>query len=173
MPELGENAVEDLIRRLQDLRNSDQFGKDSQAPMTASIDKINGGALINVIPDGATADIDIRFSADYTNEEVLGLVNDLLGTADGNAEVEVLHELPPVRTGISPELMARIEEYLGAERYSVPYGTEMVRFSELNRNIFILGPGVVEVAHKLDEWIDINEVVKGAQVFYDIGKMVS
>ncbi|KYK26805.1 MAG: hypothetical protein AYK23_02580 [Candidatus Proteinoplasmatales archaeon SG8-5] len=173
MPELGDNAVEGLLRRLQNLMASERFGTDGQAPMTASIDKINGGVLINVIPDSATAEIDIRFSADHTNQEVLGIVNDLLGTADGRAEVEVLHQLPPVRTGIGADLMASIEEYLGAKHYSVPYGTEMVRFAELNPNIFILGPGVVEVAHKLDEWIDINEVLKGAQVFYDIGKMVS
>jgi succinyl-diaminopimelate desuccinylase len=172
MPELGDNAVEGLMRRLQDLKASEHFSRDSGAPMTASIDRFNGGVLINVIPDCATAEIDIRFSADYDNSEVLGIVNELLGTADGKVEVEALHELPPVKTGIGMDLMRRIEEYLGKEHCAVAYGTEMVRFAELNRNIIILGPGVVEVAHQVDEWIDINEVVRAAEMFYDIGKMV-
>lgn len=173
MPELGDNAIESLVSRLNDLMSSGHFGKSSKAPMTASIDKLAGGTLINVIPDSAQAEIDIRFSADYDKASVLELVNEALGTGDGFAEIEVLHELPPVKTAINAELLAKIEDYIGAEHYSVPYGTEMVRFAELNRNIFILGPGVVEVAHQLDEWIEISEIPKAAQAFYDIGMMVA
>lgn len=173
MPELGSNAISRLVFGLQELLDSEFFGSTSKDKVTVNIGSISGGSLINVIPESASAEIDVRFSADYTNAEMLGIVKKLLRTDEDFTEIEVLHELPPFRSGLSTEALNRIEAHLGAKAYGVPYGTEMVKFGPLNPRIFILGPGIVEVAHQPDEWIDINQVLRAVEAYVDIAKMVA
>ena len=173
MPELGSNAISRLVFALQELLDSELFGSTSKDNATVNVGNISGGNLINVVPESASAEIDIRFSADHTNAEMLGIVKKLLRTDDDFMEIEVLHELPPFRSGLSTDTLNRIEDYLGAKAYGVPYGTEMVKFGPLNPKIFILGPGIVEVAHQPDEWIDINEVLGAALVYVEIANIVA
>jgi succinyl-diaminopimelate desuccinylase len=173
MPELGSNALTSLVHRLSDLLDAELFGTSSQDPVSVNLANISGGNLINVIPDSAKAELDIRFSAEYTADEMLGIVKKLLRADHDLLGIEVLHELPPFRSEISPDFLAKIENYLGEMAYSVPYGTEMVKFGPVNPNILILGPGIVELAHRPDEHIDINEVMRAVKAYVDMAKMVT
>jgi succinyl-diaminopimelate desuccinylase len=173
MPELGSNAIENLNFRLDKLLDSGFFGRSSKDEATINVGRISGGTLVNVIPEHAEAEVDIRFSAEYTNDEVFALAKQLMQLHDGLAEVELMHALPPVKSEVEKETLSAIESHLDAKAYSVPYGTEMVRFAELNRNVLVLGPGVPDLAHQVDECIDINDVLRAAKVYHDIGKMIA
>ncbi len=173
MPEEGSNAIDNLLFRLQALLESSFFGATSKDPVTLSIGKISGGTLVNVIPESAQADIDVRFSADHTNDEVENLIKILLKTEDGLAETEMLHQLPPARSGLDKEVIKALEEHLGTSSGSVPYGTEMAVFAGVNPNILVLGPGETTLAHTVNEWFDINDVVRTAEVYHHVGSHIA
>jgi len=168
MPELGSNAIVDLISRLNNLINSELFGSSQHDPVTIGIDIIQGGTGMNVMPEEASATVDVRFPADYTNAEMLGIMKKLVRADDDTCQVELIHELIPVRSDIPQELLARIENLTGKEAHKVPYGTEMAVFGKLNKNIVVLGPGAPPMAHQTDEWIDINDVVKAVEVYVEL-----
>jgi len=194
MPELGRNAIADLIPRLNKLIESELYGKSQHDPVTIGIDIISGGTGLNVMPDMATADIDVRFPSDreimrnferdvgfgctddkkeeppaeYTNAEMLDIMKKLIRADDDFVEVELIHELIPVKSDIPDELLARIEELTGGKSYKVPYGTEMAVFGNLNKNILVLGPGGPTMAHQTDEWIDINDVIRAVEVYVEL-----
>jgi len=113
MPEEGSNAIENLLFRLSNVLESGHFGATSSDPITLSVDRISGGGLVNVIPESAEADIDIRFSADQTNDEVYSLMRILLKTDDGLCETEILTQLPPARSGLSSEIISALEKHVG------------------------------------------------------------
>ena len=165
MPQLGKNAIVDLIARLNQLIESELFGKFRDDPVTIGIDIISGGTGMNVIPDEASATIDVRFPADYTNAGMLEIMKKLVRADDDFVEVELIHELIPVKSDIPDEMLARIEELTGGKSYKVPYGTEMAVFGKLNKNILVLGPGGPTMAHQTDEWIDINDVLRAVAVY--------
>jgi acetylornithine deacetylase/succinyl-diaminopimelate desuccinylase-like protein len=168
MPELGKNAIVDLMDRLNGLVESELFGHHRKDPVTIGINMISGGTGMNVVPESASAVVDVRFPADYTCDEMFGILKQLVRADDGTVEVELIHDLPPARSGISSELLAKVENLVGGRAYSVPYGTEMAVFGKLNPNIMVLGPGKETMAHQVDEWVDINDVLKAAELYVKI-----
>ncbi|MDO9538008.1 MAG: M20/M25/M40 family metallo-hydrolase [Thermoplasmata archaeon] len=172
MPELGRNAIADLIPRLNELIDSELFGLSQHDPVTIGINMISGGTGMNVMPESASAVIDVRFHSKYTNPEMLGILKKLVRADDESVQVELIHELVPVTSGISKEFLARLETLLGGKAYSVPYGTEMAVFGQLNPNTIVLGPGGSTMAHQTDEWVDVNDVVRAVDVYLEITKMI-
>ena len=47
---------------------------------------------------------------------------------------------------------------------------KLVYICNLNNNIIILGPGGQKMAHQTDEWIDINDVVKAAEIYIELAE---
>ncbi|MCK5024415.1 MAG: M20/M25/M40 family metallo-hydrolase [Thermoplasmata archaeon] len=172
MPELGRNAIADLVVRLNKLIESELYGKSQHDPVTIGINIISGGMGLNVMPDIASADVDVRFPATYSNDEMFGILKKIVRADDQFVEVELLHELPPVKSAISDEMLARIEKLTGGKSYKVSYGTEMAVFGRLNNNILVLGPGGPTMAHQTDEWIDINDVVRAVEVYVELAELL-
>jgi acetylornithine deacetylase/succinyl-diaminopimelate desuccinylase-like protein len=172
MPELGKNAIVDLMDRLNELTESELFGRSQHDPVTIGINMISGGTGMNVVPESATAVIDVRFPSVYSCAEMLGILKTLVRADDGTVEVELIHDLPPVSSGISVEMLAKIEKLLGGKAYSVPYGTEMAVFGKLTHNIMVLGPGGSTMAHQTDEWVDVKDVVKAAEIYFELAKSI-
>lgn len=170
MPELGKNAITDLMVRLDALRESELFGKHRNDPVTIGINQISGGTGMNVIPEMASAVVDVRFHPKYTCDEMLGILKKLVRADDDNVEIELIHDLIPVKSGISDELLAKLEKLGGGKAQSVPYGTEMAVFGPLNPNVIILGPGKETMAHQTDEWVDIKDVLKAAELYTRIAE---
>jgi acetylornithine deacetylase len=52
----------------------------------------------------------------------------------------------------------------GTKSNTVCYGTDGAMFSEL-KNILVLGPGCIQQAHTDDEWISLDQLEKGTQIF--------
>jgi acetylornithine deacetylase/succinyl-diaminopimelate desuccinylase-like protein len=170
MPELGSNAIVNLMSRLDALVESELFGSHRKDPVTIGINQIQGGTGMNVVPDVASAVVDVRFSADYTCNQMLGILKSLVRADDGNVEVDLIHDLIPCRSGVTREMLSRIEGLVGGKAYSVPYGTEMAVFGPLNPNTIILGPGKETMAHQADEWVHIGDVLRAAEAYVELAR---
>jgi acetylornithine deacetylase/succinyl-diaminopimelate desuccinylase-like protein len=168
MPELGRNAIIDLVERLNELKESELFGLSQKDPVTIGINMITGGTGMNVVPESASAVVDVRFVPDYSCEEMFGIMKKLVRADDDTVEIELIHDLIPVRSGISAELLERIEKLVGGGAQSVPYGTEMAVFGNLNSNIIVMGPGGSTMAHQTDEWIDVNDIIRAIGIYLEL-----
>ncbi len=173
MPELGKNAIVDLMERLDALRESELFGKHRNDPVTIGINMISGGTGMNVVPETASAVVDVRFHPKYSCGEMLGILKKLVRADDDAVEIELIHDLIPVKSSISSELLAKLEKLGGGKAQSVPYGTEMAVFGPINPNIVVMGPGGSTMAHQTDEWVDIKDVLRAAEVYLEIAEWFS
>ena len=162
MPEQGRNAIQDLILAVSTLQESGKFGQTSTDPITMNIGIIQGGTLINMVPDHAEAEFDIRYTPDNDGEEILASVRELIGQLDMDCEVRVTRQIRSARSGLSEDMIRGLGDIFTMGD-PVPYATEMAVFEELNRNIFILGPGEPGRAHKPDEYMTMEEVYEGAR----------
>jgi acetylornithine deacetylase/succinyl-diaminopimelate desuccinylase-like protein len=62
-------------------------------------------------------------------------------------------------------LQARLLEALGTTAFAAPYTTNASAAAARNLPTFLLGPGSIEQAHSVDEWIALDQV-NAAQAAY-------
>lgn len=161
MPEKGDNAIVKMlpvVKKLNDL-NSDKAGPED---ISCCVDVICGGVAPNVIPDSCTAEIDVRFPHGFDKESIYQKIP---GSIDEDFVYDLIQYLDPVKVDPDSMCIKTMQDISKGELWSVPYGTEMVRFVRTNPNTFIFGPGQVDMAHKPDEWIDLDELVRAADIY--------
>ncbi len=80
-------------------------------------------------------------------------------------EVSAILSLPPLDTSPDSPLVHQALSAAGRDRPDTAgYATDGCRYSDL-KNLIVLGPGSIDQAHRADEWIDIQELSKGASVY--------
>ncbi len=168
MPEKGENAIIKMLPLLEKLnsKNNIPAGTDD---ISCCVDVIRGGSATNVIPNECTAEVDVRFPHTFDRESIR---EHLFRSVDVPFEFELIQYLDPVKVDDDAECVCKMLEIAKTDLWAVPYGTEMVRFAETNPNTFIFGPGQVDVAHKPDEWIDLDELVKAVDMYCEYAEIM-
>ena len=186
-PEKGVNAVEfatKYINKLMELRET----LKSNAPKncifdppytTLQIGGISGGIARNVIADKCRVDWELRpvikKDGEFVNDQMEKFVNTVL-----------LPEMKKTFTGskITKEI---IGEIIGFEREKnsdacefisnltgdnskevVSFGTEAGLFQEIGISTVVCGPGSIEQAHKVDEFITLEQINKCLTLLKDI-----
>ena len=188
-PDKGVNAVEygaKFINKLLELRKTlkSKAPKDSvfEPPYTTlQIGGISGGIARNVIADKCRVDWELRpiIKEDgiFVNSEIDKFINE-----------ELLPEMKKIypKSSIKKEI---IGEIIGFEREQksdacdlisnitgdnsrdvVSFGTEAGLFQEIGISTVVCGPGSIEQAHKVDEYIKLNELTKCLELLEGINK---
>ena len=142
--------------------NSYQFEKISEVlgPVKMTVTQINAGKQHNVVPAECHLVVDIRVNDCYNNQEILDTVRKHL-TAEVNprsmhlnaSSIPVTHGL--VQAGIA----------LGRTTYGSPTLSDQ---SVLSCQSLKLGPGETLRSHSADEFIFINEIEEGIQLYIKI-----
>ena len=142
--------------------NSYQFEKISEVlgPVKMTVTQINAGKQHNVVPAECHLVVDIRVNDCYNNQEILDTVRKHL-TAEVNprsmhlnaSSIPVAHGL--VQAGIA----------LGRTTYGSPTLSDQ---SVLSCQSLKLGPGETLRSHSADEFIFINEIEEGIQLYIKI-----
>ncbi|WP_299564705.1 acetylornithine deacetylase/succinyl-diaminopimelate desuccinylase family protein [uncultured Sulfitobacter sp.] len=154
---------------------------------TMNINSIHGGQKENdpdfdglpahCVPDSCRITIDRRFLVeeplDEVRGEVTGLLDGLRATRpDFDYELTELNAVLPSMTDreapVVRTVAAAIEKVMGrAPEYVASPGTydqkHIDRIGKL-KNCIAYGPGVLELAHKPDEWIGVDDMIDGARV---------
>ena len=184
-PDRGDNAIYRMARVVGVL--ADHAGELARSapdpvlgPPSLSVGRIEGGISVNVVPDRSEVEIDRRMIPGETpescRERVRLQVQDRLGTLDG------IEFLPPWVT--MPTLVAddaRNTTWLAAigpaiERvrgqrprvFGVPYGTDAGPLGLTGLPCFVIGPGDIAQAHTKDEWVAVDQILQGAEVYFAI-----
>jgi succinyl-diaminopimelate desuccinylase len=171
MPEAGINAIESVRKVMDALEGY----KNSELPKgcTLSINRISGGNAINVIPDSCTLGIDIRLGPGVKKEVIIERVEAILedlkrGEADFEATVEINKICPGLDTDIKSEFVQEILRMANqVEPESSTFCTDGPMLESLGP-VVIFGPGKGHLCHKPDEYIDIADIEKCADIYEEI-----
>ncbi|MDR2787460.1 MAG: M20 family metallopeptidase [Candidatus Accumulibacter sp.] len=166
MPEKGENALAKMLpvaNRLLDYRLPD-VSHPYLGTGTFVVSTLHAGINSNSVPDSALLTIDIRTVPGQKSVEILG---DIENIVRNEAALEVTVDLEPVWTdpelpwvkrvrGICGDLLG---DTVGIETVAFFTDAASVRQTLGGIPIVILGPGEPALAHKVDEWCSITQLL--------------
>lgn len=170
--EVGENAVHSAARMITELPSLglDSFTHSLLGDSVATVNEINTGDGMNVVPDECTFKLGIRMVPGQDLTSTLRQLEDFAAgygatvqMIEGTAPFE-LPEVSPLLAGID----AAVTEVCGEPREAigVPAWTDAHNFVDFGGSeAIVFGPGSFETAHTADEQIDVNDIVECSQVF--------
>ncbi len=172
-PKLGVNAISSMRRLLDELENY-RFScepHDLLGDCSMSINTIEGGKAINVVPDRCTSRIDIRTLPQQSHEEIIedfrAIFSKLKGAdPDFEAQVSVVRSVEALLSDNECDFVRDFCSVAEAdEPLAVGFTTDGPHFVPLGAPVVIFGPGKSNLCHKPDEYIDIADVERGADYF--------
>ncbi len=157
----GENAIYKAMQDIEWFRTF-QFPKVSAAlgPVKMTVTMIHSGTQHNVVPDKCDFTVDIRCTDAYTHEEVLDIIkqniqSDIKPRSMRLKPSSISIEHPFVKAGIK----------IGRNTYGSPTSSDqaLMPFTSVK-----IGPGDSARSHTADEFVFINEIEEGIQIYIQI-----
>lgn len=136
---------------------------------TLHIGKIAGGRALNIVPDRAEIDFEIRHLA---ADDPRAMIADLRARADEIAaryraafpkariEIEERNAYPGLAVSPEADVVGLVRRLAGRDgSFKVPYGTEGGFFAGAGLPVVVCGPGsMAGQGHKPDEYIDLSQL---------------
>lgn len=156
----GVNALYIALEDIQRLREFD-FEKvsPSMGKVKLTVTQINAGTAHNVIPDRCTFVVDIRPTEQYSNPEIMEL---LQGVCRSKLKARNLTNRSSATFGGSPLLMAA--QACGLETFVSPTTSDWMR---IKCDAVKLGPGESSRSHRKNEFVTISEIRDGVEKYIE------
>jgi len=169
-PELGKNAIFSLIDVIQKIKTSSFFERDD---LTSSLNIISGGNKENIVPDSAFAILDFRFHSTIHSSDILNELAKL--TKSEEIAIDILLIREPFQTNKDNKLVQTCAQVLTAyklkkESLIMNYFTDGAFTALSGIPTIIIGPGDPKLAHKDNEYVEIPDVVRSSQLYYETAK---
>jgi succinyl-diaminopimelate desuccinylase len=178
-PDEGINALAigaALIVHLADYMASTERKHPLLGRRTLTCTMMQAGEGPNTVPPRATMTFDFRTLPDQTGDDAwaeIAAVVRAFGDAKGRGAEIVMH--PPFIDSVSMEVphdaavvteLAKVvgEAGFSSEVIGVPYGSDASKLTRAGTPCVIFGPGRIEQAHAIDEYVDMDEVARGAEM---------
>lgn len=128
-----------------------------------NVGKISGGVKSNVIADRCDLHYSARLAPGQDNQALLDAISGL-ADADQRAEWKVPFSGPPLpAAGRAVEAARKFaEDRRLTVTESVDFWTEASLFSAAGMDAIVLGPGHIEQAHTVDEWVALEQLETAA-----------
>jgi succinyl-diaminopimelate desuccinylase len=116
--------------------------------------RINGGVAGNVIPDECLVTVNYRFAPDRSETDALAHVRAVfVGFA-----VSVVDSAPAARPGLDSPLPRAVVTAVGGVARAKLGWTDVARFGELGIPAVNFGPGDPNLAHRVDEHVELSKI---------------
>ncbi|WP_158988976.1 M20 family metallo-hydrolase [Mucilaginibacter sp. L196] len=156
--EEGENAIYNALADIEWFRTF-RFPKESEVfgPIKMSVTIINAGSQHNVVPASCVFTVDVRVTDAYRNEEVLEIIRqhvkcDIKPRSIRLKPSSIDKEHPIVQAGIA----------LGRTTYGSPTTSDQ---SLLDIQSIKVGPGDSARSHTADEFVYVDEIKEGIELY--------
>jgi acetylornithine deacetylase len=178
-PDKGVNAIEfstRFINKLMELREELKKREPKNSVFTPpystlQIGRIKGGLARNVIADQCSVDWELRpvipEDGEFVNKKIESYVNNVLLPEmkkvypKSNIKKEIIGEIIGFTKEEKSEAVNLICNLTGDNsRDVVSFGTEAGLFQELGISTVVCGPGSIEQAHKIDEFVSFEQLKK-------------
>ena len=156
--EEGDNAIYKALKDIEWFRNY-RFSKVSEmfGPLKMSVTIINAGSQHNVVPATCTFTVDVRVTDAYTNEEVLKIIRT---NVDCEVKPRSVRLKPSSIDKEHPIVVSGIA--LGRTTYGSPTTSDQALLSIPSLKV---GPGDSARSHMADEYVHVNEVEEGIELY--------
>jgi acetylornithine deacetylase len=156
--EEGENAIYKALADIEWFRNY-RFAEESEmfGPIKMSVTVINAGSQHNVVPATCSFTVDVRVTDAYRNDEVLNIIRE-----------QVSCEVVPRSTRLKPSSIDKGHAIvqaglaLGRSTYGSPTTSDQAL---LDIPSLKLGPGDSARSHTANEFIYVNEIREGIELY--------
>lgn len=156
--EEGDNAIYKAMKDIEWFRTY-KFPKESElfGAIKMSVTIINAGSQHNVVPASCTFTVDVRVTDAYRNEEVLEMIKEHVECEVKARSIRLKpssidRNHPIVQSGIA----------LGRETYGSPTTSDQ---SLLDISSVKVGPGDSARSHTADEFIYVDEIKEGIELY--------
>jgi len=171
MPDRGVNAIYKMCRVIDRLERevAPALAKTKHPQLgspTLSVGLINGGSQVNIVPDSCSIQVDRRVIPGEQRD-------DIVQQLAGNEACEVTEFYPaleePADSAASQHVANACRKVIGRADFVVaPYATNAGIYHAAGIPSLVIGPGSLAQAHTKDEFVDLNEVVRGVDLFAEI-----
>jgi succinyl-diaminopimelate desuccinylase len=177
MPHEGVNAIYPAAEAALKLREIDPGypAHPFLGPATLNVGMIAGGTRINMVPDQAVIQVDIRTVPGRASDEILDRLKAALGPG---VQIRVLLDFDAVASDPDNpwirDVSAVVSAHSGAT--SPPKGLSYFTDASVLTQAFnspptvILGPGDAEMAHKTDESYSISRLREAVSIYTEISR---
>jgi acetylornithine deacetylase len=193
VPHIGRSAIEPAARvvvALTELRSAlesespDHATAFPQVPfVTLNVGTIQGGVAANVIPDRCEVELGARLLPGMDAGPLVARIEAAVANAIGETpyEIEVVGDSPPALLDETSDLWAWLSAETARESRggsadgpagssSVPFATDAGWLQQLGFECVIWGPGSIEVAHRANEFVPLEDLSRGRDT---IGRAVA
>lgn len=173
-PEKGDNAILKLSRALIALQEILEprlasFDHKILGHSTMNIGVISGGLAANIVPNLATAQIDIRQTPSlYSSGGALQILRETIAELRLPLDIIYAHENPPMETDAeNPYIQKLLATTPGTQLAGAPWFSDAAHLSAAGIPSICIGPGSISQAHTKDEFIEIDRLLEGEDFFTD------
>ena len=171
-PELGENAILKLTSSLDRMNRKltarlASYTHPVLGHSTLNVGVIQGGSRPNIVPDSASAEIDIRTTPSlHADGGALKLLEDFIIENKLPVEVMDAQENPPMELATdSVWIKKMMSANTGSRAVGAPWFSDAAHLNEAGIPSVCIGPGSITQAHTKDEFIQISELEAGVEYF--------
>jgi succinyl-diaminopimelate desuccinylase len=178
-PSQGINAIYRMAKVLNCLEEYAEVLRESVQPhplcggASLSVGRVYGGASVNIVPDECTIEVDRRVIPGEDPTEVLTHLKEFI---TARLDFEVMFDPPWIaapslnndnNAWLASHLLEITAKVAGPHRaVGVPFGTHASRTSASGVPSVVFGPGSIEQAHTKDEFLEIGQLEKAAEIYY-------
>lgn len=175
-PDLGQNAIRLAARVIDALdalaerwRQDVRFSELLERPFVVmNVATIRGGNAVNIVPDRCVIDVGFRplpgMSPDALFEEMRAAVEPL-----GGVRAELVRVTPAMLTPAGTPLEALLRPWAASpDTSAAAFATDGGNFERLGIRTLVFGPGSIDVAHKADEYVPIDELHRAVDVVDEV-----
>jgi acetylornithine deacetylase/succinyl-diaminopimelate desuccinylase-like protein len=174
MPHLGENAISKLMRILRALEGfKGRIAHPDLGMVTINVGTISGGVRLNVVPNKATAEVDIRFPPPYTPDQLYREVEEHLRRIKTPLTLRRIVSMPSVQIDPNAEHIRILKEVSMAETTVLVHASEAVHYTLVNPRVVIFGAGEEELSHQANEYVKVEAVARATEVFKKYAQRLS
>jgi len=137
---------------------------------TINIGTLSGGTARNVVPAGASFAIETRplpgTDTDVLVAQLAATIEAAVATVPGvAAALREIERDDPFHTASDAPLAAWLVERTGSATATVPFYTEAQIFNRMGARTVVCGPGEIEQAHRVDEWVELDALEAAAELY--------
>ena len=175
-PDKGQNAIHDMMQVIDRIRSlQEEFTAEHNSSFisrpTITVTMIQGGQTRNSLPARCQCSVDLRqvpgMECDEVSRRVIDAV-DALGLETEHRPFQAF--TPALSTALNDPLAEQVLAACRAEldetvnMNSAAYCSD-ASWMPLSRPAVLLGPGNIEQAHAIDEYVDVDEVIACARIY--------
>ncbi|MDZ4852412.1 MAG: M20 family metallopeptidase [Pirellulaceae bacterium] len=177
-PTQGKNAIYSMarvVRRLEEIaselsRNVPSHPLCGQA--TLSVGRIEGGISVNIVPDHCVIEIDRRIVPGESPAAAFAKLKKAIASIGEGIDCDEPWITSPAlgnenNGAIADRLLIQVAKLgLVRKQVGVAYCTNASTISETGIPSVVFGPGSIAQAHTVDEFIEVDQLDKASEVYY-------